>query len=635
MQRMVSAMHHRGPDDHGIYADEQTTLGMTRLAILDLSPAGHQPMSTPDGRYWIVYNGEMYNFKTERARLEAKGVVFQSGTDTEVVLQLYAESGPECLHRMRGMFAFAIWDRQRERLFLARDRLGIKPLYFTRQGHSFLFASEVKALLASRQVERRLEPMALRWLLTFGSVPPPFTLIEGIKALRPGHWLIFEDGQERLEQYWDVNVKHATSQAQALSYPDLVQHLRALLTESVRLRLISDVPLGAFLSGGVDSGAVVGLMAEAGMGRIKTFSIGFDDEGQAIDESDEAALAARHFGTDHTKFVVSGQDVAKEIESLIWALDQPSIDGFNSYFVAKVARTQVTVALSGLGGDELFAGYPHFWRLAAAFNGNRSRWQRPAEQAVATMVGSWVGTQLRATSLGRYLDWAAMRGGFLARYAASRTIFTPAQQLGLLHPDLVRQTASAAAASDFLRPFDAGETVDTIQRTSRLELKSYMPFTLLRDMDVMSMAHSLEARVPLIDHHLVEFAYALPARYKYQPTGQPVQFGERQATYRQLGAKRILIDAVRDLLPPGFEDRPKSGFHLPYVAWLRGDLKPLVTMALDPAIVAARGLFRPEAIARLRQQWAAGQASYAQVFLLMVLELWQQAYLDSDGRGKF
>jgi asparagine synthase (glutamine-hydrolysing) len=629
IDRACAALRHRGPDDHGTYVDPAAGLGTTRLAILDLSPAGHQPMSLEGSGLVIVHNGEVYNFGEERRRLESKGVRFRSHTDTEVVLRLFEEAGPACVDRLRGMFAFAVWDPRRRRLFAARDRLGIKPLYYTWDRRRLVFASELKALLASGLVDGRLSMEGLGLYLTFGYVPAPATLIEGVRALLPGHHLTLESGSLSVSPYWDLPSGSTRVVRPPADEREVALELRALLAESVRLRLISDVPVGAFLSGGVDSGAVVALMAEARSGPVKTFSIGFDEAGKGLDETDEAGLMARHLDTDHTRRIVTGRDVAGLVDRLGRALDQPSFDGINSYLVSETARTKVTVALSGLGGDELFAGYPHFWRLDWEFrNGGKASGLRAGIRRALAASGAVLKPWVRGTILDRYADWARVQDGFVSRYGLSHTVFPPARQRALCVGDLAAGSPMGLPASDYLSCFDDPGAPDIIARVSRLDLKTYMPHRLLRDMDAMSMAHSLEVRVPLIDHRLAEYAYALSSHLKYSSQRAGPPGGEGGSTYRRLGAKRILIAAVRDLMPAGFEDRPKTGFHLPMAAWMKTDLRPIVADLLGAETVRRRRLFRPEATARLLDGFQRGDVPWHQVWALAALELWQRQVLD-------
>jgi asparagine synthase (glutamine-hydrolysing) len=385
-------MHHRGPDDSGQFSDGQVSLGMTRLAILDPSSGGHQPMMTHDERIVVVYNGELYNFRSEKALLEKQGHTFSSSSDTEVVLRMYEHYGDDFVKRMRGMFALAIYDRRRgpgrERLLLARDQMGIKPLVYAHVDGRLVFASEIKALLASGLVTAEIDPVSLRLLLTYGSVYQPRTIIRGVQMLLPAHRLVIENGRERIERYWSLGLDRDAS-LRTRSYEEQVERVAAALEESVRLQMISDVPLGAFLSGGVDSALLAALMArQKGVGRLKTFSVGFEGEAEDIDETDDAERTARHIGTEHSRIVVRGADVRERICHIARGLDQPTVDGVNSYFVSLAARQAVTVAISGTGGDELFAGY-HWFALMALDEAERRdtpAWKALARAAVAPAV---------------------------------------------------------------------------------------------------------------------------------------------------------------------------------------------------------------------------------------------------------
>ncbi len=387
VEAMTRAMNHRGPDDNGVYRDSTVSLGMARLAIIDVTEGGHQPMKNPEGTVWIVYNGEAYNFKSERKHLEEKGYSFNSSSDTEVVLRMYEYYGDDFLLRLRGMFALAIYDRRRgagrERLLLARDQLGIKPLLYAEAGEKLVFASELKALLASRLVEPEIDPDGLRLLLTYGSVYQPRTIIRGIQMLPPAHRMIVENGRKRIERYWSLGANRQIEFG-ALPYEKLVSEVTGALNDSVALQMVSDVPLGAFLSGGIDSSLLVAMMARQVSHKIKTFSVGFESEGALMDESDEAERTARFIGTDHYKVLVRGADVRDHIKHIAWSLDQPSVDGVNTYFVSRAARRDVTVAISGNGGDELFAGYP--WFIFMALDQRRNPFEAAARSIIASVA---------------------------------------------------------------------------------------------------------------------------------------------------------------------------------------------------------------------------------------------------------
>lgn len=597
-ERIATAMHHRGPDDHGVYtcpAPTPLTLVSTRLAIIDLSPNGHMPMHHPAG-LTIVFNGEVYNFADIRAELETLGHTFTSSGDTEVVLAAYAQWGDACLDKLRGMFAFFLWDAPNQRLLAARDRLGIKPIYYARTPDGALvLASELKAILASGHVPARLNHAVLPLYLSFYNIPAPHTILDGVHALLPGHKLVWQGGDVHVEPWWALPPAEPTTRP----YADLRDELRHLLEESVRLRMIADVPVGAFLSGGVDSSAIVALMTRISGRALKTFSVGFEAEGAAQDERSFARLVAERYGADHHEVIVTGQQVADQLNHIITALDQPSGDALNTFFVSQATRQHVTVALSGVGGDELFAGYPQFrllqqaaqldpfWRIAPA----------PLRTALAQAPG-------RVRRIAAYANADA-----IGRYQQIRTLFSPAAQTALLaHPP----NGHALSAADWLRGLTHPAEPDVVETVARWELTNYMPNMLLRDTDAMSMAHSLEVRVPLIDHKVVEFVRTVPTRYKLR-NGQ---------------TKILLTDALRDLLPDEVITRPKRGFEMPIAAWLRGPLRPIIEDALSDESIRAAGLFNPAAVAPLRDAFLHGRDPvYLRVWSLTVLELYRRRFL--------
>ena len=624
VRAMVGAMHHRGPDDRGVWHDERIALGMARLSILDLSAAAHQPMATPDGGIHLVYNGETYNFADERRQLAAAGVPFTSHSDTEVVLRLYERHGDDFLLRLRGMFALALYDRRggpgRERLLLARDQLGIKPLLYADSPGRLVFASELKALLACGLIGRELDPAALRLLLTLGSVYPPRTLLRAVRALPPAHRLIADAAGVRVERYWRLAVGRRADVAR-LPYPGQVEAVRAALAESVRLHRVSDVPLGAFLSGGVDSSLLVALLAREVGQPVRTFSVGFAAEGAALDETDAARRTAAFLGTNHTRVEVTGADVAAALPALIRGLDQPSVDGVNSYFVSQAARRGVTVALSGTGGDELFAGYPWFMLMANAAHQPPRAWRR----ALAGLARHPGWDRWLAGPCGpRLAHWRGV-GGFLPRYAQCYRICDPPAAARLLHPDLRRAARAGRDPARDLAPTDELPDAPPVPRVSALCLRGYTASQLLRDIDAVSMAHSLEVRVPFLDLPLVDLALSLPDDAKLGPPDPA--FDAAHTTYRSSGAKRVLIDAARPLLPPDFDQQPKRGFALPFDAWLRGPLRAAWQEAADDLATDARDLFAPGAVAALAARYAAGQLDWPQPWLLLVFARWRREFL--------
>ena len=631
LDAMVDALHHRGPDDAGIWTSERASLGMARLAVLDPSPAGHQPMRTPDGAIHLVYNGEVYNFADLRAALQGSGVCFRSGSDTEVVLRLYERYGDDFVVRLRGMFAVAIWDARpgpgHERLVLARDQLGIKPLLYTEVGGRLVFASELKALLASGFVPPTIDPVALRTLLTYGSTLQPRTMLTGVRALPPGHRAIVERGRLRIERYWSLGLDRRPELRNA-SYADQVSAVAEVLEEAARLQLVSDVPLGAFLSGGVDSAILVALMAKALGTPVRTFSVGYAGEADDIDESADAARMARHLGTHHTTSVVRGDDVRDRITSIARALDQPSVDGVNSYFVSMAARRDVTVAVSGTGGDELFAGYPWFITMARdASRGAREPWRALARSVLGAAVRHRAfDALLRRRGGGRVHRLRA--AGFVGTYGETYQIFGPVGTARLLAPGVAAAAGAGTSPHRDLASIDELAHGSPVERVTALATRGYLTNQLLRDIDAVSMAHSLEVRVPYLDPVVVDTALSLPDSAKLGDVSRADPYG---LTYRDTGAKRVLIDVGRRWLPPDFDVQRKRGFAMPFDDWMRGSLREVVSDALDPAAVRRRGLLEPAGVAGILARFERRETGWAEPWLLVMLELWCREVLDPAG----
>ncbi len=633
VEAMVAAMHHRGPDDSGIYRDSTVSLGMSRLAIIDVGPRGHQPMHNSERTIWTVYNGEIYNFRSERALLESRGYSFSSASDTEVLLRMYEHYGDDFVCRLRGIFAFAIYDRRRgpgrERLLLARDHFGIKPLLFSRSGASLVFGSEIKALLASGLVTPEIDPVAVRLLLTFGSVSQPRTILRDVQMLLPAHRLIMEGGRERIERYWSLGLNRLPDLRRE-PYELQVKHLAAVLEESVRLQMVSDVPLGAFLSGGIDSSLLVAMMSTAAGHRVRTFSVGFEAEGDQIDESREAERTARFLGTDHARVMVRGKDVQDRIEHIAYSLDQPSVDGVNAYFVSLAARRGVTVAISGTGGDELFAGYP--WFIGMVLNEARKRrepWKAAGHRLLAGIARHRVfdAFLLPPDRRGAWRVARAREGpDFLSAYAREYHIFG-ALGAGRLLSRGLREAAQAGRAPYYdLLPTDELAHGSVIDRVTGLCQRGYTTNQLLRDIDAVSMAHSLEVRVPFLDPIVADVALSLPDSAKI---GAPERLSRRVGdSYRTSGAKRILVDLSRSLLPEDFDLRPKRGFTMPFGAWLRGPLREVLMDALSENQLKARGLLDVQQAVAVRESFLAGADGWVQPWLLMMLELWFREVLD-------
>ncbi|MGO8822516.1 MAG: asparagine synthase (glutamine-hydrolyzing) [Desulfomonilaceae bacterium] len=632
LDRMVSAMHHRGPDDCGTFFDNRIGIGMARLSILDLTVAGRQPMSNSSKNIWIVYNGETYNFQDERELLEAKGHRFQSHSDTEVVLRMYEVYGDDFLLRMRGMFALAIYDKRRgtgrERLLLARDQLGIKPLIFAEISGKLLFASEMKALLASRMVTPEIDPVALRMLLTYGSVYQPRTMLKGVRMLLPAHRLIYQGGRLRIQRYWSLGIDRMP-ELQHLPYEELVDRTAKMMSESVRLQMVSDVPVGAFLSGGVDSSLLVGLMTRIAGRRVRTFSVGFEAEGLDIDESDEACRTATFLDADHRRVVVTGRDVRDRLTHIAASLDQPSVDGVNSYFVSLAARKAVTVAISGTGGDELFAGYPWFPKAAMYEDEKKRSPMKMAWQSwLARSAGLPMFNRLVFGAYGGKLETLRNGAGFVPRYACNYQLFGITGAARMLAPALRKSAQAGQSLIQDLKPLDELSGAQAVERASALCLRGYTNNQLLRDIDAVSMSHSLEVRVPFLDVMAVDFALSLPASSKLGRIDPKIN--PWTATYREMGSKKVLIDAGRKLgvLSNGIDLQPKRGFGMPFDAWLRGPVREVMEDALDPQTVKRRGFLDSNMVQLVKKGFVNGTVGWAQPWLLMILELWQRQVLD-------
>lgn len=630
---MVAAMRHRGPDDNGTYFDSKISLGMTRLAILDVSDAGHQPMTVEDESIWMVYNGETYNFKSERKILEEKGCKFISGSDTEVILKMYREYGDDFLKRLRGMFAVAIYDKRggfgKERLLLARDHFGIKPLLYANIGEQIIFASEIKTLLASGLIKPEIDPVGLRYLLTYGSVCYPHSIIKDIKMLPPAHKLEVENGEMKVERFWSLGVNRRP-ELREMPYEELVEEVGSVLKESVKLQMVSDVPIGAFLSGGIDSSLMVAMMSEAADKRMKTFSVGFGKEGAKIDESIEAELIARHIGTDHTRVEVNQRDVRDDIEKFAFGLDQPSSDGVNTYFVSKAASKDVTVAISGNGGDELFAGYGWFIFMQMELEKQR---ENPASAKMKSLASAFfqrdVFNPLIPGKGGLMIHRLRNAGEFLNRFAAnSWQLFGGRDTARLIAKDLRSEAQVGRSLHLDLMKMDEIPDGTILERVSALSLRGYNTNQLLHDSDTVSMINSLELRVPFLDPFVADTAFSLPDSSKLRIKGE-LSFAQN-LSYRETGAKRILLDIGKDMLPAGFDEKPKRGFGMPHESWLRGSLREVYLDTLSEKQVAARGILDVSEVEKIKNAFANHNLEALKIWTLMILELWCRKVLDKS-----
>jgi asparagine synthase (glutamine-hydrolysing) len=605
LERMTLALAHRGPDDSGtVIVREQAPepveigLGNRRLAILDLSPLGHQPMQDPEGGNWIAYNGEIYNFREVRGQLEREGISFRSQSDTEVLLKAYGRWGEACLKEFRGMFAFAIWDAGRHRLFLARDPMGIKPLYYSVQGEYFLFASELRTLLGTGLVPRRLNRAGILNYLRFGSLYDPITLVEGISSLPAGHSLTWEKGSVRVARYWDL----ASEGSHTVAPPTKndLEELKALLDESVRMQMVSDVPVGVFLSGGIDSSSLAGILRRGGAS-VHTFSIVFQESD--FSEAEYSRLVAQKFGTEHQEILVSQHDALEAIPGALRAMDQPTIDGLNTYLISRQTRAAgIKVALSGLGGDELFAGYSTF-RTVPQMERFADFWRHVPGRGL--LAGAFARLAPSSDQNRKLAALVSGNGNLLHPYFLSRELFTGAQRR-----ELVAFEAGKAIdeASEPLREALAQvRDLDPVNRVSYLEARCYMLNTLLRDSDVMSMAHGLEVRVPLIDHRLAERVFAFPGSSKLD----------------KFTPKPLLVNALHGELPDPIVHRRKRGFTLPFEHWLKDELRPEVESGLDRmAEGPLGGLFHHQRARQVWEDFQKGKTAWSRPWSLYVLQRW-------------
>jgi asparagine synthase (glutamine-hydrolysing) len=614
LERATQALAHRGPDDGGtiiLHDDSEAIeigLGNRRLAILDLSPLGHQPMNDPATGNWIVYNGEIYNFREVRNQLQQAGHHFISLSDTEVILRAYAHWGERCVHQFRGMFAFAIWDAARHRLFAARDPMGIKPFYFYQSDRYFLFSSEVRALLGTGLVPRRIDPAGLVSYLSFGSLYEPNTLLEGVRSLAPGHFMTWAKGEMTESQYWDlIDSSAADSEASSGKNREAREsEIAQLLDESVRMQLVSDVPVGVFLSGGIDSSVLVSILSRSGI-TPATFSIVFREADYS--EAEYSREIAQVFHTDHHEITVSQSDVLTAIAPAIHAMDLPTIDGINTYFISEKTRTAgVKVALSGLGGDEMFAGYSSF-RTVPRMQRFAKVWSHlPA--ATREQIESCFAVVAPPNDQSRKLG--ALSQATVDPYFLSRMLFTANQRRDLL-PTIKRDSLDSGRAEATLTDsIKRAQSLDPINRVSYLEARCYMLNTLLRDSDFMSMAHGLEVRVPLIDHRLARCVLALPGMWKLN-SGTP---------------KPMLIKALGGSLPDKIVHRAKNGFTLPFEHWLRDELRPVVEASMRRIGEGVLGtLIGERAALQVWQDFLEGRTSWSRPWSLYVLQSWCEQHL--------
>ncbi len=631
-RRMMEALWHRGPDEDGLLAAPSASLGMRRLSIIDL-PGGHQPVFNEAGDVGVVFNGEIYNFRQLRRTLEERGHAFRTHSDTETIVHAYEEWGEQCVRELRGMFAFAIWDARasgtsgdvarRARIFLARDRMGIKPLYYACVDGAFLFASEVRALIASGRVAPRIAPDSLEAYLLFGSVAEPSTLVEGISSLPPGHFLSLSadapPSKPVPKRYWDYSeAARQSGGSQPKLLTDAAKQLRPLLEETVSDHLIADVPLGVFLSSGLDSTALVAL-ASRSQKDLRTFTVVFPE--QRFSESGISRKTAKHFKTRHQEVLLTPDDMQAQLGDAVGALDQPTMDGLNSYFVSRAAhQAGLKVALSGLGADEIFGGYSTFATT-------------PRAEHVAEL-GRWIPGPFRRMSAAlavRIVKGDAVRkaaatwkspGDFPHAYYFTRILFTPSRVRRLLAPyfesDGRPDTGGSLWRQRMRETTRQAKSLDSFSSVSCFELQSYMVNTLLRDTDAVSMANSLEVRVPFLDHRLVEFVARLPKGAKYRPE-MP---------------KSLLVEALRDVLPEEVVGQSKRTFTLPWEVWLRGPIGVQMSQELEDMPPQLQQYMNPRAVRGAWQNFVTGHTNWSRPWSLYVLNLWVRRHMSVPEAGQ-
>ena len=609
---MRDVMTHRGPDGAGLWADDHVILTHRRLSIVDLA-GGHQPLSNEDGRVWVTYNGEIYNHKDVRAELEAAGHRYKTRSDTETIVHAYEEWGDDCVHRFRGMFAFGIWDAPRRRLLLVRDRLGVKPLYWAKAGDRLLFASEIKALLESGLIEARPNRSVLSEVLATRYTSGTETLFEGIHKLLPGHRLVFENGEIRISQYWDLPLDGPDPALERLPDAELIDRFRSLLEESVRLRLMADVPLGMFLSGGIDSSAVAAIMARQIDRPVDTFSVAFED--RKFSELEYARDVARSIGANSHEIVIDDQDFFGALPRLIWHEDEPIAhpSSVPLHFVSALAREHVKVVLTGEGSDELLAGYGKYPRVIANWNAG-GIYERLVPASLRSAVADSVVPRLPGT-LGRVAQrsFLAMPRQPAAMFLDNFAGMPLRVQQALLRSSVLTGGDPYASSLEYFGRVNGRSGL--LERLLYTDMKTYL-VELLMKQDQMSMSTSIESRVPFLDHKLVEFAARLPQRMKLNG----------------FTTKRILREAVRGIVPENILTRKKMGFPVPFNGWVRGPWNAMARDVLLDSRSRERGVIEPAAVSRLLDDHRDGRGAGGDaIWALLNLELWHRTFIDGDG----
>ena len=605
LKQMADSIRHRGPDDEGFYASGPIGLGFRRLSIIDVE-GGHQPLCNEDGTIWIVFNGEIYNYQSLREHLIARGHVFRTNSDTETIVHLYEEYGRECVQKLRGMFAFAVWDSKKKSLFLARDRVGIKPLYYY-AGPDFLsFGSEMKAILADPAVEREVAPEMVDRFLTYLYVPGGATLIRRLFKLEPGHTLTVVDGRIEVRQYWDLDFSRATSR----SSKEYAEGLVSLLQETVQLHMISDVPVGFLLSGGIDSTAMLSFAAEKTGKRLSTYTVGFSSPG-IVDERPFARLAAKNYGAEHHEISISAREFADFLPGYVWHMEEPVCEppAVALYYVSKLASRRVKVLISGEGGDEAFAGYENYRNIF---------WFEQIKKAIGPLAPSLgrglsdLGRLLNSRILKKYGPWLTMNleQYYLSRAASPSQVFN--QACGFYTSDMFSEINKESSMSVARGHLARASQYGVLEKMLYVDTKTWLPDDLLIKADKMTMANSVELRVPFLDHNILEFAAGLP----------------RDQKIRGLTMKYLVKQALAAHVPREILHRRKAGFPVPYPLWLRNNLRHWVRELLLDSRTLSRGYFRRSAIEKLTEDHERGRGLSKEIFSLVILELWHRGFAD-------
>ena len=604
---MCDAIRHRGPDEDGFYVKGRVGLGVRRLSIIDVK-GGQQPISNQDRTAWIVFNGEIYNYLELREKLEKLGHKFYTNSDTEAIVHAYDQYGADCPKHLRGMFAFAIWDERTSELFIARDRVGKKPLLFAEVNGDLVFGSEFTALLLHPQISRDIDIRALDYYLSYLCIPAPLTAYQAIRKLEPGHSLRWRNGEIKIERYWQPDFSHKIS----ISEEEAGERALEILRDSVRVRLMSEVPLGAFLSGGIDSSAVVALMSEASSEPVKTFSIGFDE--QDFSELHHARRVAQHVGANHHEFIVR-PDALEVLPILVQHYGEPYADSsaIPTYYVARETRKHVTVALNGDGGDESFAGYQRYAAMPIAEHYHRLP-EFLRESVINRAVGlipTHMSSRTRTGRVKRFLHAASLPK--VQRYIRWVSAFDQVAKRELYSEDFTRQTAGFNAGDLLVHWFAQSNGNGIVDAVLLTDIMTYLPNDLLVKVDIASMAVSLEARSPFLDHHVIEFAASLPEKLKL----------------RGLTTKYLLKRVLKKLVPVENLERQKMGFGVPIGHWFRGQMQPFLREVLLSEKALGRGLFKPQTVNQLVDLHVRGERNYSdQLWALLMLELWFREFID-------